>query len=43
MNLGFDEIGKTTDSIIQRMVVPLVVGSIVLIIVTTWLGWWPAG
>jgi len=40
MNVGYDEIGKTTDSIIKGMVVPLAVGSIVLIIVTTWLGWW---
>ena len=40
MGVGYDTIGTTTDSIIKGIVVPLVVGSIVLIIVTTWLGWW---
>ena len=40
MGVGYDTIGTTTDSIVKGIVVPLVVGSIVLIIVTTWLGWW---
>ena len=40
MGVGYDEIGTTTDSIVKGIVVPLVVGSIVLVIVTTWLGWW---
>ena len=40
MGVGYDEIGTTTDSIVKGIVVPLVVGSIILIIVTTWLGWW---
>jgi len=40
MGVGYDVIGTTTDSIVKGIVVPLVVGSIVLIIVTTWLGWW---
>ena len=43
MGVGYDTIGTTTDSIIKGIVVPLVVGSIVLIIVTTWLGWWRPG
>ena len=40
MGVDYDTIGTTTDSIVKGIVVPLVVGSIVLIIVTTWLGWW---
>ena len=40
MGVGYDAIGTTTDSIVKGIVVPVVVGSIVLIIVTTWLGWW---
>ena len=40
MNVGYDEIGTTTDSIINGIVVPLAISSLVLIVVTTWLGWW---
>ena len=40
MGIDYDTIGTTTDTIVKGIVVPLVVGSIVLIIVTTWLGWW---
>ena len=40
VGIDYDTIGTTTDSIVKGIVVPLVVGSIVLIIVTTWLGWW---
>lgn len=38
--IDYDTIGTTTDTIVKGIVVPLAVGSIVLIIVTTWLGWW---
>ena len=40
VGIDYDTIGTTTDSIVKGIVLPLVVGSIVLIIVTTWLGWW---
>ena len=40
MGVGYDEIGATTGNIIRGIVVPLAVGSLVLIIVTTALGWW---
>ena len=40
MGVGYDEIGATTDNIIRGIVIPLAVGSLVLIIVTTVLGWW---
>jgi membrane protease YdiL (CAAX protease family) len=40
MGVGYDEIGSTTGTIIRGIVIPLAVGSLVLAIVTTALGWW---
>jgi membrane protease YdiL (CAAX protease family) len=40
MGVGYDVIGTTTDSIVKGIVVPVGVGAVVLVIVTTWLGWW---
>jgi membrane protease YdiL (CAAX protease family) len=40
MGIGYDEIGSTTGNIIRGIVVPVAVGSLILIIVTTALGWW---
>ena len=40
MGVGYDVIGTTTDSIVKGIVVPVGIGALVLIVVTTWLGWW---
>ena len=40
MGIGYDEIGATTGNIIRGIVVPLIVGTVVLAVVTTALGWW---
>jgi len=40
MGVGYDVIGTTTDTIVKGIVVPVGIGAVVLIIVTTWLGWW---
>jgi len=40
MGVGYDVIGSTTSNIVKGIVVPLVVCAVVLIIVTTLLGWW---
>jgi len=40
MGVGYDEIGTTTDSIVKGIVVPVGIVAVVLIVVTTWLGWW---
>jgi membrane protease YdiL (CAAX protease family) len=40
MGVGYDVIGSTTHNIIRGIVIPLVVGTIVLAVVTTALGWW---
>ena len=40
MGVGYDVIGATTHNIVRGIVIPLVVGTIVLAIVTTALGWW---
>jgi membrane protease YdiL (CAAX protease family) len=40
MGVGYDEIGANTGNIVRGIVIPLAVGSLVLIIVTTSLGWW---
>jgi len=40
MGIGYDVIGATTSNIIKGIVVPLIIGSLVLAVVTTALGWW---
>ena len=40
MGVDYDVIGTTTDSIVRGIVVPVGIGALVLVIVTTWLGWW---
>jgi membrane protease YdiL (CAAX protease family) len=40
MGVGYDEIAASTGNIIRGMVVPLAVGSAVLAVLTTALGWW---
>jgi membrane protease YdiL (CAAX protease family) len=40
MGVGYDVIGATTGNIIRGIVIPLAAGSLVLIIVTSVLGWW---
>jgi uncharacterized protein len=40
MGVGYDVIGATTGNIIKGIVIPLVVGTVVLAVVTTALGWW---
>ena len=40
MGIGYDEIGATTGNIIRGIVIPLAIGTVVLAVVTTALGWW---
>ena len=40
MGIGYDKIGTTTDTIIKGIVVPVAIGALVLLVVTTLLGWW---
>jgi len=40
IGIDYDKIGTTTDTIIKGIVVPVAIGSLVLIVVTTLLGWW---
>jgi membrane protease YdiL (CAAX protease family) len=40
MGVGYDEIASSTGNIIRGIVVPLAVGTVVLAVVTTLLGWW---
>ena len=40
MGVGYDKIGTTTDTIVKGIVVPVAIGALVLVVVTTLLGWW---
>jgi len=40
IGIDYDKIGTTTDTIVKGIVVPVAIGSLVLIVVTTLLGWW---
>jgi len=40
IGIDYDKIGTTTDTIVKGIVVPVVIGSLVLVVVTTLLGWW---
>ena len=40
IGIDYDTIGTTTDTIVKGIVVPVAIGSLVLIVVTTLLGWW---
>jgi hypothetical protein len=40
IGIDYDKIGTTTDTIVKGIVVPVAIGSLVLVVVTTLLGWW---
>ncbi len=40
MGVPYTELGKTTDSVVRGIVIPLAVGAVVLAGITTMLGWW---
>jgi hypothetical protein len=40
MGIGYDEIGANTHNIVRGIVIPLAISTIVLVVVTTALGWW---
>ena len=40
IGIDYDKIGTTTDTIIKGVVVPVAMGTLVLVVVTTLLGWW---
>ena len=40
MGIDYDKIGTTTDTIVKGVVVPVAIGALVLVVVTTLLGWW---
>jgi len=40
IGIDYEKIGTTTDAIIKGIVIPIAIGSLVLIVVTTLLGWW---
>ncbi|MCX6364536.1 MAG: CPBP family intramembrane metalloprotease [Actinobacteria bacterium] len=40
IGLDYDTIGTTTDTIVKGIVVPVAIGTLVLVVVTTLLGWW---
>jgi len=40
IGIDYDKIGTTTDTIVKGIVVPVAIGSLVLIVVATLLGWW---
>jgi membrane protease YdiL (CAAX protease family) len=40
MGVGYDEIASSTGNIVKGIVVPLAVGTVVLAVVTSLLGWW---
>ena len=40
IGIDYDKIGTTTDTIVKGIVVPVAIGTLVLVVVTTLLGWW---
>jgi membrane protease YdiL (CAAX protease family) len=40
IGIDYDKIGTTTDTIVKGIVVPVAIGSLILVVVTTLLGWW---
>ncbi len=40
IGIDYDRIGTTTDTIVKGIVVPVAIGTLVLVVVTTLLGWW---
>jgi hypothetical protein len=40
IGIDYDKIGTTTDTIIKGVVVPVAIGTLVLVVATTLLGWW---